>query len=88
MGDYWDIFEVWVDTLSDGKGYFIKGRIMMGDNVVVFYLPFEPTIRDFSTILNNFRETYSVTDSFTFKTYIHPARYISDNERRTLLCNI
>ena len=86
MGNYWDIFEVCVDTLSDGKGYFIKGRIM-DDNDVVFYLPFEPTIKDFSTILNNFREIYSVTDSFTFKTFIQPARYKRDeNDTGTQLC--
>ncbi len=78
MGKLWKEFKVWVDTLSDGKGYYIRGRIM-GDNDVVFYLPFEPTVRDFSVILRNFREIYSVTDSFSFKTYIQPARYILSN---------
>jgi len=84
-----DIFEVWIDCLSDRKGYAIKGRIMIGENVVIFYLPFEPTNRDFSTILNNFREIYSVTDSFTFKTFIQAARYKRDeDDTRTILCNI
>jgi hypothetical protein len=75
MGKLWSEFGVWVDCLSDRRGYHIKGRIMY-DNDVVFYLPFEPTIQDFSIILRNFREIYSVTDSSKFKTFIQPSRYI------------
>ena len=74
MGKLWEEFSVWADSLSNGKSYFIVGRIM-NDNDVVFYLPFEPTVRDFSVILKSFREIYSVTDSFKFKTFIQPARY-------------
>ncbi len=81
MGKQWEEFEVWVDSLSDMKGYFIKGRIMLGDNDVVFYLPFEPTVRDFSVILRSFREIYSVTDSFKFRTLIQPAKYDDKSER-------
>ena len=79
-------FTVWVDTLSDGKGYMLMGKIM-NDNNVVFYVPFEPTIKDFSTILQKFRKSYSVTDSFTFKILIQPARYRCDEDNTgTLLC--
>ena len=69
-------FGVWVDRLSDRKGYHIQGKIMLNDNTVVFYLPFEPTIQDFYTILREFRSIYSVTDSCTFTTFIQPKRYI------------
>ena len=67
-------FKVWIDTLSDGNGYLIRGKIMK-DSDVVFYLPFEPTVKDFSMILRNFRKKHSITDSFSFKTLIQPARY-------------
>ena len=69
-------FDIWIDALSDGEGYSIKGKIFNhACNKVVFYLPFEPTVADFSTILSIFRNKYSVTDDFNFMTFIQPARY-------------
>lgn len=70
----WKKFKIWAEKLSDGKDYHIVGRIMK-DKDVVFYLPFEPTLYDFSVILEKFREQYSITDGFKFKIFIQPARY-------------
>ena len=70
----WKEFKILVTGLSDGKDYFLIGRIMY-DNDVVFYLPFESTVRDFALILRSFREKFSVTDSSKFRTYIQPVRY-------------
>jgi len=70
----WKNFKLAVDRLSDGKEYLIFGRIMR-DKDVVFYLPFEPTISDFSVILQKFRENHSITDKFNFKIFIQPVRY-------------
>ena len=70
-------FSIEVNPLSDGKRYSIKGKIFNhACNKVVFYLPFEPTVADFSIILSKFRKTYSVTDEFSFMTFIQPARYV------------
>jgi len=66
-------FSVWIDRLSDGKSYTIIGKII--PDSVIFYLPFEPTISDFSFVLQAFRKIYSVTDNFKFNKYIQPARY-------------
>ena len=69
-------FTIEVNSLSDGNRYSIKGKIFNhACNKVVFYLPFEPTVADFSTILSIFRNKYSVTDDFSFMTFIQPARY-------------
>ena len=69
-------FIVKVNHLSDGNKYSIKGKIFNhSSNRVIFYLPFEPTVADFSTILSKFRKAHSITDDFSFITFIQPVRY-------------
>lgn len=66
-------FNIWIDRLSDGRSYSIIGKII--SNNVIFYLPFEPTISDFSIILQTFRKINNVNDNFNFKKYIQPIKY-------------
>ena len=78
----WKKFSVNVGELSNGRKYTIHGRIFFNDEVIL-YLPFKPTINDFSIILRKFRKKHGDMNNYPFKTLIQPARY---GHERDCLC--
>ena len=80
----WKKFSVKVGELSNGRIYTIHGRIFFNDKII-FYLPFEPTINDFSIILRKFSKKYA-NYNLPLKMLIQPARYGHERDGLNVGC--